>query len=293
MASSHRKRLIKRSMTAQVPERVTATEEHRLTHTRRNSYRIPGPAHVAQRTPWWVTVLTDGGRPIVAVIVLIMCAPGEHHLARLAGWNETLAWGMPSVLAAYAGIAAAVASKRPKGAPGKKSAVIGAWLALVAAMTAQGLSHAIVTGHLPTQPLVPLWLVLATSAVPPLVFGHLLHLAATPVAYAAEQPQGARETAALSAAPVVPAWPGSAPAGARLLPLVPPAAEQAEQPEQDPSNPEQTRFLTTREVARRFGVKSSTVGTWKERGKISPAHTDPRLGNLYDPEKLPALASLA
>ncbi|MEU1600636.1 helix-turn-helix transcriptional regulator [Streptomyces sp. NPDC005708] len=270
----------------------------RLIHERRSSHRTPHPSHVAQRTPWWVATLTDGGRPIVAVIVLIMCAPGEHHLARLAGWNETLAWGMPSVLAAYAGIAAAVASKRPKEAPGKKSAVLGAWLALAAAMTAQGLSHAIVTSHLPTQPLVPLWLVLATSAVPPLVFGHLLHLAATPVARAAEQPQAAPETAARAAATAVPAWPGSAPAGARLLPLVPPAAEQpleqlGEQVDPDPSNREQAGLLTTREVARRFGVKSSTVGTWKERGKISPAHTDPRLGNLYDPETLPALASLA
>ncbi|MFD5754656.1 helix-turn-helix domain-containing protein [Streptomyces sp. NPDC127044] len=254
-------------------------------------------ARSKHRTPWWVTALTDGGRPLVAVIVLIMCAPGEHHLARLAGWNETLAWGMPSVLAVYAGIAAAVASKRSQGAPGKKSAVIGAWLALSAAMTAQGLSHAIVTGHLPTQPLVPLWLVLATSAVPPLVFGHLLHLAATPVTHAAEQILLTQGPAAASSAPEATAWIGSAPAGVRLLPLIPPTAEQlldrlGEPTEQAPANGEQAGFLTTREVARRFGVKSSTIGTWRERGKITPAHTDPRLGNLYDPETLPAPASL-
>ncbi|MFE9098931.1 helix-turn-helix domain-containing protein [Streptomyces sp. NPDC007264] len=235
-------------------------------------------------------MLTDAGRPMVAVIVLIMCAPGEHHLARLAGWNETLAWGMPSVLAAYAGIAAAVASKRPKRAPGKKSAVIGAWLALVAAMTAQGLSHAIVTGHLPTRPLVPLWLVLAVSAVPPLVFGHLLHLAATPVAQAVEH----HERVALFVAPAAPAWPGSAPAGACLLPLVLPAAEQpleqlGEQADQDLSNREQTRFLTTREVARRFGISSSTVNTWKDRGRIASVGKDANGGNLYDPRMLPEL----
>jgi hypothetical protein len=102
----------------------------------------------------------------------------------------------------------------------------------------------------------------------------------------------------VSAAPVEPAWISSAPAGVRLLPLVPSPAEQpleqlGEQAEQVPSRGEQASFLTTREVARRFGVKSSTVGTWKERGKITPAHTDPRLGNLYDPETLPALAPLA
>ncbi len=107
-----------------------------------------------------------------------------------------------------------------QGAPGKKSAIIGAWLALVAAMTAQGLSHAIVTGHLPIQPLVPLWSCWPYRLSRPSVFGHLLHLAATPVARAAEQPQVAPETSAVFAAPPRRAWPG-APAGARLLPRPP------------------------------------------------------------------------
>lgn len=35
-------------------------------------------------TPRVVTLLTDAGRPVVAAWVMIMCAPGEHHLGKLA-----------------------------------------------------------------------------------------------------------------------------------------------------------------------------------------------------------------
>jgi UDP-N-acetylmuramate-alanine ligase len=31
--------------------------------------------------PWWVTLLLDVGRPVVAILILTMCAPGEHYLA--------------------------------------------------------------------------------------------------------------------------------------------------------------------------------------------------------------------
>lgn len=228
-------------------------------------------AHPISPAPWWVRAFTAAGRPIVAVVVLIMCAPGEHHLAVLAGWDGRLAWGMAGVLAAYAGIAAAVASARPAGAPGKRSAVAGAVLSLGAAMAAQPVSHAFVTGHLSSEPRTPLWLVVAVSCVPPLVLGHLLHLAATPVraieAPAVEQPEPDTATA------------------------VEPSEPQPETSEQPAEQGEPTRFLTTREVAERYGVKPSTVGTWKDRGKIKPALVDPNLGNLYDPETLPSLAS--
>lgn len=160
----------------------------------------------AGRAPLWVRCLTAAGRPVVAVMVLIMCAPGEHHLAVLAGWDGRLAWGMAAVLAAYAGIAAAVASARPKGAPGKFSAVVGAWLSLAAAMSAQPVSHMFVTGHLSAEPRPPMWLVVAVSCVPPLVLGHLLHLAATPVpvAQTTETTEDeSRETGDAETAPVV------------------------------------------------------------------------------------------
>jgi len=227
--------------------------------------------HPISAAPWWVRAFTAAGRPVVAVVVLVMCAPGEHHLAVLAGWDHRLAWGMAGVLAAYAGIAAAVASARPAGAPGKRSAVAGAFLSLGAAMAAQPVSHAFVTGHLTSEPRTPLWLVVIVSCVPPLVLGHLLHLAATPVRAAAPAPVEQAE------------------------PVAEMSTEDAEtNDERDEQKSEQTelpRFLTTREVADRYGVKPSTIGTWKDRGKIRPALIDPSLGNLYDPETLPALGA--
>ncbi|MET9517018.1 hypothetical protein [Streptomyces sp. NPDC002994] len=224
-------------------------------------------AHPTAPAPWWVRAFTTAGRPVIAIVVLGMCAPGEHHLAVLAGWDSRLAWGMAGVLAAYAGIAAAVASARPKGAPGKRSAVTGAFMSLGAAMAAQPVSHMFVTGHLSSEPRTPLALVIAVSCVPPLVLGHLLHLAATPVRATAPTP----------------------------VEQAPKATEQdetlREMEEQGSEQPEAPRFLTTREVAVLYGVKPSTVGTWKDRGKVTPALVDPGLGNLYDPETLPSLAS--
>jgi hypothetical protein len=129
-------------------------------------------------TPWWVSAFTDIGRPLMSVVVLVLCAPGEQHLARMAGWTPELAWGMAGLLAAYAGIAAVVATVRPQGAPGKRSAVVGAILALLLAMAAQPVSHLFVTGWLSDTPRAPVWLIVTVSTVPPLVLGHLLHLAA-------------------------------------------------------------------------------------------------------------------
>lgn len=251
----------------------------------------PGrPSHPAShRVPWWVRWFTNAGRPVVAVVVLVMCAPGEHHLAVLAGWDGRLAWGMAAVLAAYAGIAASVASNRPANSPGKTSAVVGAFVSLGAAMAAQPVSHLFVTGWFSADPRPPAALVVVVSCVPPLVFGHLLHLAATPVARAAEtpaeQPVPAAEPHHPPTVSPAPAWIGAAPAGAPLLTIVPRDSET----QQDER--ETHRFLTTSEVAQRYGISVSTVRTWKDRGKISPALVDPARGAMYDPETLPRLTS--
>jgi hypothetical protein len=198
-----------------------------------------------------------------------MCAPGEHHLAVLAGWDDRLAWAMAAVLAAYAGIAAAVASARPKGAPGKRSAVAGAVLSLAAAGTAQPVSHLFVTGHLSAMPNAPVWLVVTVSCVPPLVLGHLLHLAASPVAHpepgavlTAERPE-----------------PAAIPTAAEQLPALPPSGVDLSKPE--PANP--PAMLTTAEVAMLMGVERSTVGTWVGRGLLTPVGKDARGRNLFDP----------
>jgi hypothetical protein len=256
----------------------------------RYTSRTGRPSHTpSHRVPWWVRWFTNAGRPVVAVVVLIMCAPGEHHLAVLAGWDGRLAWGMAAVLAAYAGIAASVASNRPAKSPGKVSAVVGAFVSLGAAMAAQPVSHLFVTGWFSADPRPPAALVIVVSCVPPLVFGHLLHLAATPVAKAVETPSVQPAPAVeprLTRTPVrVPSWTALVPAGARLLPIVPGDDETRR------NDPETHRFLTTSEVAKRYGISGSTVRTWKDRGKIQPAFVDPTRGAMYDPETLPRLTS--
>jgi len=125
--------------------------------------------------PWWVTLMLDVGRPSVAVMILTMCAPGEHYLGVMAGWSSSLAWLTPATLTAYAGIGAVVATKRPKGAPGWATAVAGAILSILLAMTAQPVAHLyeqhLITGH-------RLILTVIVSCIPAAVFGHLLHLGA-------------------------------------------------------------------------------------------------------------------
>lgn len=129
------------------------------------------------------------------------------------------------------------------------------------------------------------------AAVPPvaalLAFGALMRqihgvLAAHPTHV--EQP--------IEQAPVLDEQPPAQPAALDQAPT-----EQGEQPDEQTEQPheqgEQKRFLTTREVAERYGVSMSAVGNWKTRGKITPALVDPSLGNLYDPEQLPPLSITA
>ena len=125
--------------------------------------------------PWWVTLMLDVGRPVVAVMILVMCAPGEHYLGVMAGWTRGMAWLTPAALTAYAGISAVVATKRPKGAPGRMTAVTGAVLSILVAMAAQPVAHLyeqqLITGH-------RFILTIIVSCIPAAVFGHLLHMGA-------------------------------------------------------------------------------------------------------------------
>src|SRR5882724_1977770 len=51
---------------------------------------------VGDHDPWWVTLMLDVGRPAVAIMILTMCAPGEHYLGVMAGWSTGLAWLTPA-----------------------------------------------------------------------------------------------------------------------------------------------------------------------------------------------------
>lgn len=130
-----------------------------------------------QRPPWYARTATTVGRPAVLAATLIMSMPGEYKVAKLAGWSDPWAYGMPFALSAYAGIAAVVAATRPKGARGRLSAQLGAGFAIVLALAAQVVAHLVQTGHMNGN---QAWLIAITSMVPPAVLAHLLHLAATP-----------------------------------------------------------------------------------------------------------------
>lgn len=253
-------------------------------HTRKATART--------QAPLWVRGLTAGGRPVVLGVALLMCAPGEYHLARAAGWSQEFAYGMPVVLSAYAGIAAAVASTRRKGDRGLWSAVIGACLALGLAMAAQVVSHLIGTGHVrASQP----WLIAVTSLVPPAVVGHLLHLAATPPA----PHQDAEDATPAPALPSVPQRPVVVPDTARLLPLVarpkseaedaPDAAETEQDADGRPAPP--PVLLSSSEVARWYGVEASTIRTWVHAGRLSVHTKDARGRNWFDRDALPNITA--
>lgn len=251
------------------------------------------PGKPTSDEPWWVTFFTDFGRPAVAVIVMTMCAPGEHHLGVLAGWSDWLAWGMAAVLAAYAGIAAVVATRRPKGTRGRRSAIAGAVVSLIAAMAAQPVSHLFVTGWLSSVPRTPLWLVIIVSCVPPLVLGHLLHLAAAHSVPTAAQPEKVEQAETLAETPSIEQAPTNASLPVSLSKPTPALTARIPVPvstamceiENKVSTPPQG-LLTTRDVAALKGVSTSTVGTWVSRNKLTPVVRDERLGNLFDPASL-------
>ncbi|MFF7290719.1 helix-turn-helix domain-containing protein [Streptomyces griseorubiginosus] len=265
-------------------------------------FRRPAPATTGRgpAAPLWVRGLTAGGRPVVLGVALLMCAPGEYHLAETAGWDDPFTYGMPVVLSAYAGIAAAVASTRRKGDRGRWSAIIGACLALGLAMAAQVVSHLITTGHVVAdQPL----LIAVTSLVPPAVVGHLLHLAASPP----ETHQDGQDAPASETVRSVPAAAEVVPVGARLLPLVArpvPVVTLEREDAQDTARtleldagtgedaedgpPPEPPLMTTNDVARHYGVEPSTVRNWVAAGRLDVFQKDARGRNLFHPEQLNA-----
>ncbi|MFF9210464.1 MULTISPECIES: hypothetical protein [unclassified Streptomyces] len=122
---------------------------------------------------WLVRAAAVVGRPAVLAAALTLSAPGEYRLALLAGWTPAFAYVMPLIFSLYAAVGAAIAGSLPRSSPERRQANMGAVLALLLAMTAQVVSHLIEAGYMAKGPLV----VVAVSAVPPLVAAHTLHLA--------------------------------------------------------------------------------------------------------------------
>ena len=260
----------------------------------------PAPATTSSRpaAPLWVRGLTAGGRPVVLSVALLMCAPGEYHLAETAGWNDPFTYGMPVVLSAYAGIAAAVASTRRKGDRGRWSAIIGACLALGLAMAAQVVSHLITTGHVVADQPV---LIAVTSLVPPAVVGHLLHLAASPP----DAHQDAQDTEDAPASTTVPSVPEETRADLPE-PAEPPTITLERDPEQDADGtlqlppgtgqdaedaedgpPPEPPLMTSAQVAERYGIAMSTVRSWVDTGRLTVHCKGVGGRNLFHEDDLP------
>jgi len=173
--------------------------------------------------PGYARVAATVGRPTVLVAALAMSAPGEYALALEAGWSPKVAWLMPVSVSMYAAVAAVIAANRPKGVPGRWSALLGAGVALVLALAAQVVAHLIAADYMDTSA----FLVAATSAVPPVVVAHMLHLAAMPkpvtkdVAADVADPEDVAVTDQEPVAKVdtLPAMPPATP----VMPVMPPA----------------------------------------------------------------------
>lgn len=166
---------------------------------RPRSKRVSPVSGADTAVPEWVSIFRRWGVPVAAILVLVLCAPGEQHLGDLAGWGYRMSWGLSGLFTLYAGLAAIISTQLPKGARGKTSSVWGAFLSLALAMAAQPVSHLFVTGYISAEPRPPLWLVGTVSSIPPLILGHLLHFAAMG---AAERPRLVPQTEDILEAPV-------------------------------------------------------------------------------------------
>jgi hypothetical protein len=214
--------------------------------------------------PWWVPIFTDWGRPLAAVVVLVLCAPGEQHLAYLAGWNGDrawLSWGWAGLLSLYAGISAVVATVRPRGARGKATAVVGAGLSLLLAMAAQPVSHMFTTGWLSAEPRPPLWLVVIVSGIPPFILGHLLHLAASPVRPAPVRvPEDTGQDIQTPVATVTRLRPRPVPSPVPAAPVLSPVGQDTGQPVSRPSVPAASNVLSLTKGTQATASPGQTAG---------------------------------
>ncbi|MEU7472353.1 hypothetical protein AB0A94_28165 [Streptomyces sp. NPDC044984] len=143
--------------------------------------------------PWYIKAVLHIALPAACLAALYLSIPGEISLAKTAGWSDKYAPAMPVCLSVYALSASAIATYRRKmRLPGQMTALIGALMALILAMSAQSISHLIEQTYMEGSAL----LTVTVSCIPPLVIGHLIHMAETPsqAVSASEEIDELRET---------------------------------------------------------------------------------------------------
>lgn len=108
------------------------------------------------------------------IVALLMSAPGEFHMAVLAGFGRPWSYGAPAVLTVYA-LVAVVATSYAAWAQRRWSpvAVFTCTMAIVMAAVVQTTAHLISAGYLPAH---SIGLVVTVSAVPSVASAHMAHL---------------------------------------------------------------------------------------------------------------------
>lgn len=219
------------------------------------------------RTPIHVRLARRFGQQAVLYAALGLSAPGEYSLARMAGWSDYAAYLMPAVMSLYAAIGASVAkaqteaARRAVGTPGEaearrraRNATTGALLALFLATAAQITDHILTADATGAR----LWVLVAVSAVPPLVAAHVLHIDPPTELPVVDEP---REAHAES-----PQGPAGEPAEGESEESGMEATKAAHTTVHAPSAP---TWATYRGASEALGVAESTVRGWAANNKIS------------------------
>lgn len=200
------------------------------------------------RTPaWWVRAFLAAGRPAVVLLGLAVLAPAERHLAEVAGYDPRVCWGVAIIVSAYGGMAALTAAYVDRAHPDRRTAIVGAYGAILSGSLSQVFAHLITTGYIGVEPRPPVLLVILPSVAPVAIIGHLLHLSWVKVGAA---PQTA------------PTAPERAPQPSEAPEADPTHDRPAEEPETAPL-PE---LVTYAEAARLTGRHESTVRGWAHKG---------------------------
>ncbi|MEO3974428.1 hypothetical protein [Streptomyces sp. CAU 1734] len=245
---------------------------------------------------WAAQTARRYGQSAVLYAALALSAPGEYALARMVGWEPAVAWLMPAVLSLYAAIGASISKaqrdvmRRAIGTPVEKearrrsrNASVGALLALALATAAQITWHVITAETYGSM----LWVVVAVSAVPPLVAAHVLHI--DPPVELPDEPSEALAETPLTSSTATHPWdsPTSRARHWRERRRIPLRSRswtlRGTRPKRPPKGPvkgtQEPVLVSYTEAATALGVAPETVRGWANNGKVTK-YPGPKSGTV-------------
>jgi hypothetical protein len=246
-------------------------------------------------------ILILGALAFVAIVGMRVSWVPLRDTADTIGLHE-VRQQYPLVIDGLDGLAV-IASLALAGSPGYRWA-IGTVIGLTGISLVLNVAHGSAAQHVTADAAATTWgHAILASAAPTVCIGLGTHLAALTFQRltaalgsrrpAVEQATQGTEQAALApiahvATEPAPALLPAAPAPAPTISLSKPMPAITARIPAELSQPSNTsaHLLSTRDVAKRMGVSTSTVGTWVGRGKLTPVVRDDRLGNLFDPASL-------